>query len=52
MTTISEPELLATLKTTFGFDHFRAGQLEIVETLLDGHDALVVMPTGAGKSLS
>jgi ATP-dependent DNA helicase RecQ len=51
MMQISEPELLASLKTTFGYDHFREGQLEIVETLLHGDDAFVVMPTGAGKSL-
>ncbi len=51
MNAISETELLASLKTTFGYDHFREGQLEIVETLLDGGDAFVVMPTGAGKSL-
>jgi ATP-dependent DNA helicase RecQ len=51
MMQISEPELLASLKTTFGYDHFREGQLEIVETLLHGGDAFVVMPTGAGKSL-
>jgi ATP-dependent DNA helicase RecQ len=51
MTPISEPELLAALKTTFGYDHFRDGQLEIIETLLGGGDAFAVMPTGAGKSL-
>jgi len=51
MIAISEPALLASLKTTFGYDHFREGQLEIVETLLRGDDAFVVMPTGAGKSL-
>jgi ATP-dependent DNA helicase RecQ len=39
------------LKNVFGFDNFRAGQLDIVNTLLAREDALVVMPTGSGKSL-
>ncbi len=39
------------LKTTFGFDAFRGGQRAIIETLARGADALVLMPTGGGKSL-
>ncbi len=39
------------LAERFGFDDFRPGQEEIVRHLVDGDDALVVMPTGAGKSL-
>ena len=39
------------LKRAFGFDDFRPGQGPVVETLLEGRDALAVMPTGAGKSL-
>lgn len=39
------------LKHTFGYDHFRAHQQAIVETVSAGEDALVLMPTGAGKSL-
>ena len=39
------------LQDRFGFPDFRAGQRPIVEHLVDGGDALVVMPTGAGKSL-
>lgn len=35
----------------FGFADFRPGQEAIVQSLLDGHDTLAVMPTGAGKSL-
>jgi ATP-dependent DNA helicase RecQ len=35
----------------FGYDGFREGQREIVEAALAGRDTLVVMPTGAGKSL-
>ena len=39
------------LHRRFGFEHFRPGQAEAVEAALSDHDALVVMPTGAGKSL-
>ena len=39
------------LKTHFGYDAFRPGQEEIVEAILDGRDALAIMPTGAGKSI-
>ncbi len=35
----------------FGLSSFRAGQREAVQAALDGRDSLVVMPTGAGKSL-
>src|SRR5690348_11471176 len=34
----------------FAFDALRPGQREGIEAVLDGHDALVVMPTGSGKS--
>ena len=39
------------LQSVFGFSSFRAGQQEIVETILAGKNLLAVMPTGAGKSL-
>ncbi len=39
------------LRDTFGYDTFRSPQQEIVETVLGGDDALVIMPTGGGKSL-
>lgn len=39
------------LKDTFGFHEFRGHQQEIIEHLLAGGDALVLMPTGGGKSL-
>ena len=39
------------LEETFGYKDFRGPQSEIVETLLNGNDALVLMPTGGGKSL-
>src|SRR5687767_5800847 len=41
----------AALRQVFGFDDFRPGQREAVEGALAGRDVLVVMPTGAGKSL-
>ena len=43
--------LLTTLRDTFGFPAFRAGQEAIIRTLLDGRSALAIFPTGAGKSL-
>lgn len=39
------------LKALFGYDTFRQGQKEIIESILAGRDAFAVMPTGAGKSL-
>jgi ATP-dependent DNA helicase RecQ len=45
-----DPALTA-LRSLFGFEAFRPGQAEAVQAALVGRDALVVMPTGAGKSL-
>ena len=39
-------------RAVFGHDRLRAGQREAVQALLDGHDVLLVQPTGAGKSLA
>ncbi|MFE3192467.1 DNA helicase RecQ [Nocardia sp. NPDC059240] len=39
------------LRKTFGYDSFRGPQREIVEQVISGGDALVLMPTGGGKSL-
>lgn len=39
------------LRAHFGFRRFRPGQLEAVRSAMEGHDVLVVMPTGSGKSL-
>src|SRR3954463_16568096 len=43
---------LAVLREAFGYDGFRAGQMEIIEALLAGRDCIGVMPTGAGKSIT
>ena len=39
------------LRTTFGFDSFRPSQEPVIRHLIGGGDALVLMPTGGGKSL-
>ena len=44
-------DAITTLRQHFGFDDFREGQREVVGSILDGKDAVVVMPTGSGKSL-
>jgi ATP-dependent DNA helicase RecQ len=42
---------LDTLRRVFGYDAFRGNQQEIIEQVISGGDALVLMPTGGGKSL-
>ncbi|MCK1982396.1 MULTISPECIES: RecQ family ATP-dependent DNA helicase [Peribacillus] len=39
------------LKEKFGFDEFRPGQKEVVESLMSGNHTLAMLPTGSGKSL-
>ena len=48
---IAMPDLHAALREHFGHETFRRGQEEVVAAALAGRDVLVVMPTGAGKSL-
>jgi ATP-dependent DNA helicase RecQ len=43
--------LLALLRSVFGFTGFRAGQEAVCRAAVSGRDLLLVMPTGAGKSL-
>src|SRR5579883_2781238 len=46
-------ELLeTTLKQYFGYTSFWEGQRQVIEQVLDGRDAFVLMPTGGGKSLT
>ncbi len=42
---------LEILRKIFGYNEFRGNQLEIIEQSIAGNDALVLMPTGGGKSL-
>src|SRR6202034_2963795 len=50
-TAANSKDLASILQTVFGFGCFRANQLEVCEAAVDGRDLLLVMPTGAGKSL-
>ena len=49
---LAAPDLEASLKSCFGYDRFRPGQRAIVEAVLAGKDAVGILPTGAGKSLT
>src|SRR5262245_37492685 len=49
MPTINDAQ--SALGRHFGFSRFREGQAEVIEAVLAGHDVIVVMPTGGGKSL-
>lgn len=44
-------DAVASLRKHFGFDDFREGQRDVIGSILEGKDAVVVMPTGSGKSL-
>lgn len=44
-------DLHAKLKEIFGFDNFKGDQEAIIQSLLEGRDTFVIMPTGGGKSL-
>lgn len=52
MNDIRPPPPLSVLQEVFGYDRFRGLQGEIVEHVIGGGDALVLMPTGGGKSLT
>lgn len=47
----AQPDPRAALREIFGYEDFRGQQAEIVENVLSGQDAVVIMPTGSGKSL-
>ena len=44
-------QALQILKRVYGYDQFRGSQAEVIESLLNGHSTLAVMPTGMGKSI-
>lgn len=47
----SDENLLKLLKLTHGYESFRDGQLEAIKMVLSGKSTMLVLPTGAGKSL-
>lgn len=49
--TVAQDTLHEALHQYFGFDNFKGNQKEIVQSVLDGKDTFVIMPTGGGKSL-
>ena len=50
-TSTSVSELTRLLHEKFGLSNFRAGQLAVIQRLLDGKSAAAIFPTGGGKSL-
>jgi ATP-dependent DNA helicase RecQ len=48
---VSRPTPLSVLNTVFGYPEFRGHQAEVIDHVVAGGDALVLMPTGSGKSL-
>lgn len=48
--TATDPAL-DVLRRVFGYDAFRGEQAAVIDTVVNGGDALVLMPTGGGKSL-
>ncbi|MEV0170885.1 DNA helicase RecQ [Streptomyces sp. NPDC050803] len=51
MTAVADSEALATLHRVFGYEAFRGEQAAVIEHVVAGGDAVVLMPTGGGKSL-
>jgi ATP-dependent DNA helicase RecQ len=49
---VNASELLETARERFGVEKFRRGQRALIESVMRGQDALGILPTGAGKSLT
>src|SRR5215204_2131891 len=49
--TLPDKALQRTLQETFGIEHLRPGQRDVIDNVLRGRHTLAIMPTGAGKSL-
>lgn len=47
----SEQNLKSLLNAAYGHDSFRQGQLEAIQQIVAGESTMLVLPTGAGKSL-
>ena len=47
----SEQNLESLLRKVFGYDSFRQGQLQAIQNVVAGESTVLVLPTGAGKSL-
>ncbi len=51
MNTITDLSPIDALKTFFGFNQFKGLQEQVIQSILDGNDTFVIMPTGGGKSM-
>jgi len=49
--TTSWNDVRIAFKKIWGYDNFRPPQGEIIRSILEGRDALIVLPTGGGKSI-
>lgn len=48
---MSDEELKTKLKELFGFDKFKSGQQEVIQSIMNKKNTIAVLPTGTGKSL-